>query len=293
MALALIRRTVLVPFLVALFLHELHAATLVVSSAGDDGAKGDATAPFRTIARAARLARPGDTVVVRAGVYRERVSPPRGGQPGKPITYRGEQLGRVFIKGSDVWQPEWNKHNNAVYFGMLDEAMFVDDVYLDSANPFRIEMASTPHARNGKPERERFGNGDPKLVYNCGQVFINGRMLTQVPFLAEVERQPDTWTFDAEAGRIYIHFGERTPSEQAVEITTRRRIFASHVRGLGHIVVEGFILEHCGNQYPTNFWNTPIWAQAGALGLRGGHHWIVRNNMIRYANTVAIDAGVT
>ena len=25
--------------------------------------------------------------------------------------------------------------------------------------------------------------------------------------------------------------------------------------------------------------------------MRGGHHWIIRNNLIRYANTVAIDAG--
>ena len=50
-------------------------------------------------------------------------------------------------------------------------------------------------------------------------------------------------------------------------------------------------MEHCGNQYPTNFWNTPKWAQAGAFGLRGGHHWTVRNNVIRYANTVALDLG--
>jgi len=270
---------------------ESDAATFVVSPAGDDEAKGDEPAPFRTIGRAAECAQPGDTVLVRAGVYRERVTPPRGGQPGKPITYRGEQLGRVIIKGSDVWQPEWQRHNDSVYFGVLDETMFVDDVYLDSANPFRVEMASTPHGRNGKPERERFGYGDPNLVYNCGQVFVGGEMFAQVPFLREVEQQPDTWTFDAESGRIYIRFGDQTASEQTVEITTRRRIFAPHVRGLGHIVAEGFVLEHCGNNYPTNFWNTPIWAQAGALGLRGGHHWTVRNNMIRYANTVAIDAG--
>ena len=40
----------------------------------------------------------------------------------------------------------------------------------------------------------------------------------------------------------------------------------------------------------TNF-STPKWAQAGALGLRGGHHWIVRNNVIRYAGADAIDMG--
>ncbi len=109
--------------------------------------------------------------------------------------------------------------------------------------------------------------------------------------LAEVEEKAETWTYDAASSRLYINFGKRSPAEQTVEISTRRRIFAPHVRGLGYIIVEGFVLEHCGNQYPTNFWNTPVWAQAGALGLRGGHHWIVRNNVIRYANTVAIDIG--
>jgi hypothetical protein len=234
---------------------------------------------------------PGDIVLVRAGIYRERITPPRGGEAGKPITYRGEELGRVLVKGSDVWRPDWTRHSPSVYFGVPDESIFADDGYLDSGNPFRVAMASTPHGRNGRPEHERFGYGDPTLAYNCGQVFVSGTMFTQVPFLEEVEQQPDTWTFDAVSGRIYIHFGDRLPEELTVEITTRRRIFAPRVRGLGHLVVEGLVFEHCGNQYPTNFWNTPIWAQAGALGLRGGHHWIVRNNMIRYANTVAIDAG--
>jgi len=269
----------------------VHATTYVASPSGDDTAAGNAAAPFRTISRAAQAAMPGDTVLVQPGIYRERVSPPRGGTPGKPITYRAEQLGRVFIKGSDLWQPDWQRHNDAVHFGVVNEALFTDDVYLDSPNPFRVPLASTPHGRNGRLEQERFGYGDPKLSYNCGQVFVNGQMFTQVPFLAEVETQPNSWTFDPPTGRIYIHFGNQHPAGQTVEITTRRRIFAPHLRGLGHIVVEGFVLEHCGNQYPTNFWNTPVWGQAGALGFRQGHHWIVRLNMIRYANTVAIDAG--
>ncbi|WP_146524241.1 right-handed parallel beta-helix repeat-containing protein [Novipirellula artificiosorum] len=267
------------------------ANTFVVATTGSDDAKGTASAPVRTISRAAEMAMPGDTVLVRAGIYRERVSPPRGGQPGKPITYRAEQWGRVLIKGSDLWQPTWTEHADGVYFAVPEESVFTDDVYLDSANPFRVEMASTPYNRNGKPEKDRFGYGDPKLVYNCGQIIVGDELFEQKPFLDEVELQADSWTFDSDSGRIYVHFGDRIPSQSVVEITTRRRIFAPHRLGLGHIVVEGFVLEHCGNNYPTNFWSTPIWAQSGALGLRGGHHWIVRNNMIRYANTVAIDVG--
>jgi len=275
------------------YAHEELARTYVVSPAGDDKAAGDATHPLRTISAAAQRAMPGDTILVKAGVYRERVAPPRGGAPGKPIIYRGEALGKVFVRGSELWQPQWKWHKQGVYYAVPEEALFNDQAYIDSGNPLRVELASTPYARNGKQERLRFNYGDPNLVYTCGQVIVNSRPLVQLPFVSEVEDQVRSWTFDRAAGRIYVNFGDLNPREQTVELTTRRRIFAPHVRGLGHIVVEGFVFEHCGNQYPTNFWNTPVWAQAGAVGLRGGHHWIIRTNLIRYAHTIAMDIGAS
>ncbi|MCH2060662.1 MAG: right-handed parallel beta-helix repeat-containing protein, partial [Verrucomicrobiales bacterium] len=229
--------------------------------------------------------------LVRAGIYRERVAPPRGGIEGKPITYRGEGLGRVFIRGSEPWRPEWSRHGEGVYFADVEKSLFNDDVYVDSANPFLVELSSTPFGRDGKPEVERYKRGNAGLVFNCGQIIVNGMPYAQVPFLSEVEKQEESWTFIPETGRIFINFGNLPPSGQEVEITVRRRIFAPHVKGLGYLVVEGFVMEHCGNQYPTNFWNTPKWAQAGALGLRGGHHWVIRGNMIRYANSMAMDVG--
>lgn len=78
-----------------------------VSADGSDANPGSAMKPFRTITRGAEAAKPGDTVLVHPGVYRERVSPPRGGAPGKPITYRADKLGTVFIRGSEPWNPAW------------------------------------------------------------------------------------------------------------------------------------------------------------------------------------------
>ena len=272
-------------------LQEVHAREWVVGQNGSDMAAGTAGDPFKTISKGAEEALPGDIILVRAGVYRERVAPPRGGVAGKPITYRGEKLGEVFIRGSEQWQPEWKQHNGSVYFAAPQQALFDDDVYVDSANPFLVELSSTPYGRDGRREVERYQRGDAGVVFNCGQVIVNGRPYVQVPFLSEVEKRVRTWTFIPGTGRIYINFGGLSPAEQQVEITVRRRNFAPHVKGLGYIVVEGFVMEHCGNQYPSNFWNTPKWAQAGALGLRGGHHWVVRGNMIRYANSMAMDVG--
>ena len=265
--------------------------TWFVSNRAANAGEGTAASPFETISGAAERAMPGDTILVRPGVYRERVTPPRGGEPGKPITYRAEKLGTVFIRGSESWEPEWEHVEGNIFSATPGGKLFDDDVYVDDGNPFRVPLSSTPFNRQGKPEAERFGDGDEEVIYKCGQIFLNGKLLEQRPLLSELHQRPSTWFSDLKSGQIYINFGDLEPSGQRVEITTRRRIFAPHIIGLGHIVVEGFVMEHCGNQYCTNFWNTPAWAQAGALGLRGGHHWEVRNNLIRYANTDAMDIG--
>ncbi len=296
----MIFRSQLIIVLILCFLSSpLFSKTIVVSIQGDDQAQGTLEQPFRSISQAAKIAMPGDTILVQPGIYRERVAPPRGGLPDKPITYRGVTLGKVFIRGSEIWSPKWEVHQDSVYYADLKSDLFKsDDVYLDSANPFLVELASTPYTRDGKREFERYQTGDPNLVYTCGQIIVGGRPWSQRPYLKEVLKYDKTWTFIKDkskggsyCGRVYVNFGSLNPNKLSIEITTRRRNFAPHVQGLGHIVVEGFVMEHCGNQYPTNFWNTPKWGQAGALGLRKGHHWIVRKNVIRYANTFAIDFG--
>ena len=65
-----------------------------VSPDGDDGNSGTISAPISTIQRGTDLARAGDTVLVRAGIYRETVIMRFSGEPGKPIVlknYPGEQ----------------------------------------------------------------------------------------------------------------------------------------------------------------------------------------------------------
>ncbi|MFQ3577851.1 MAG: right-handed parallel beta-helix repeat-containing protein, partial [Verrucomicrobiia bacterium] len=79
-----------------------------------DGSEG---APLRGIGAAARLAGPGDTVVIHPGIYRERVSPERGGTAEAPVVYRAAQKGTVFLRGSDLIEAEW--HTVAGYSTLL------------------------------------------------------------------------------------------------------------------------------------------------------------------------------
>lgn len=85
---------------------EVHVATT-----GSDRADGSADSPFRTINRAAELARPGDTVIVHGGEYREWVRPQRGGlsdlrritysRPGRARRDQGLRGGHGL--GADPW----------------------------------------------------------------------------------------------------------------------------------------------------------------------------------------------
>jgi hypothetical protein len=134
---------------------------------------------------------------------------------------------------------------------------------------------------------------DPKIIYNLGQVFVDGAMYMQAPLKAEMEEEPGSWYYHSPTKQLYIHFFKDGPQEHVVEITTRRRIFAPHERGFGFIEVDGFVMEHCGNQYPANFADQdhPEWQQAGALGTRSGHDWVIRNNIIRLTNGIGMDLG--
>jgi hypothetical protein len=64
------------------------ARTYHVATDGDDGNPGDASKPLRTVGKAASLARAGDTILLRGGVYREAVVLRFSGGEGQPIVLK-------------------------------------------------------------------------------------------------------------------------------------------------------------------------------------------------------------
>ena len=154
-----------------------------------------------------------------------------------------------------------------------------------------MELSTTPHARQGKREVERGKPGHADLVYVLGMVFIDGQMAKQVPYKAEAAAEPGAWWADPRTGRIFIHFTD-DPAKHSVEISTRRRCFAPHLRGLGYIQLIGFVLEHAATQYPCNFWEKDHsnWQQAGMVGTRSGHHWRIEGCTLRHT-LLGIDFG--
>src|SRR6185312_11729372 len=93
-----------------------NATTFYVATTGHDANRGTNVSPLRTIQHAADLAQPGDTIIVHGGIYRERVSPSRGGTSDekrivfeaahgeKPVITGAERVRNWIKVQQDVWK---------------------------------------------------------------------------------------------------------------------------------------------------------------------------------------------
>lgn len=263
----------------------------VCSFTGNNANNGSLVAPFQTIQYASDLAQPGDTIMVQPGIYRERISPPRGGSSNDlRITYKSVIPKAAVVRGSISWNPT-QKLSDTIYFGTLDPALFTDTSAIDGPNPFRVPFCVTPYGRNGSPEYIGGDKtADQNMVYSLGQVFVNDAMYKQCPYLTEIQKNPGTWYYDASNNLLYVNLTQSIENSN-IEITNQRRLFAPHIRQLRYITIDGFIFERCGNNYPNQFWCVPQNMHSGMVGTRSGRFWTIQNNTIRFASGVGIDWG--
>ena len=86
--------------------------------------RGTKEAPFRTISQAAAAALPGDEILVAPGIYRESVSPVRGGtDDAHRITYRSEvPLGAVITGAEPV--KNWTLYEGNVWMARIPNGIF-------------------------------------------------------------------------------------------------------------------------------------------------------------------------
>lgn len=242
--------------------------------ASDEGS-GNEEAPFKTISKAAEIAGPGDTILVHAGVYRERVAPKRGGTDKEPIVYQAAKGESVFVKGSDVWAAKWRTIDEAerILEGGLDAAMF------PGTNPYltTISVNGSDDSVAARPAK------DGVYPETLGQIFVNGVPYDQASDPEALKRTDGSWLVNDKGDGILINFRQDEPADAEIELTVRDRIFAPYRRDLSHIVVRGFTFEHCANQGP--------FPQGGAVSVRSGRHWTIEGNTIRHAKTIGLDCG--
>jgi hypothetical protein len=114
-----------------LFTGTIYARVFYVSPKGNDLNLGNRKRPFLTISKASDIAIAGDTIIVHAGVYRERIDPRNSGKSANErIVYMSAKNERVVIKGSEIVKG-WIQVNEGV------RKIELPDSFFGSYNPFK------------------------------------------------------------------------------------------------------------------------------------------------------------
>ena len=243
-----------------------------VSIHGDDKNDGSAARPLRTISEAARRAQPGDVVTVHEGTYRERVSPPRGGESDeRRIVYRAAEGERAVIKGSEIVRG-WSRVSGDVWQAVLPNSFF------GSYNPYAERIRGDWFDDKGRD-------------HHTGRVYLNERPLAEAASFHEVrdsEKGPYTWYAEVGGERttIWANFAGADPNEETVEINVRPAVFYPEKPGVDYITLRGFVMRHAATQ-----WAPPTVEQIGLVGTHWSKGWIIEENEISDSRCVGITLG--
>ena len=235
--------------------------------------------PFRFINEAAKVAMPGDEVVVAPGVYREYVNPVHAGTEDARITYRSEKPLAAVITGAELLTG-WKKVKGTTWTARVDNGVF------GTFNPY-IE----------KVEGDWYFS---PIVRHTGAVFLNDLMMYECSSLEECEAgkpDPHAWTqeeakylwYSEQDGNetvLYANFHGKDPNKQKVEISVRRNCFMPDQTGIGYITVSGFTITKAATT-----WAPPAAYQDGMIGPHWSRGWIIEDCEVSNSRCCGISLG--
>ena len=252
-----------------------------------DSNPGTRQLPFLTISKAAHVLEPGERVVIMAGVYRERVSPARGGiGPEKMISYEAAPGAEVIVKGSRLVNKGWEASTDyRLDLSASDRAKVkiyqrrLDDIEFHGYNPFgMVNIMQNRIYLNPTPAELR------RHLLRRGMVFVDGKRLEQVEEYSELGHADGAFWCEHDGLTLHMRLpGDADPANHEVELVVQEQVFAPRVQGLSYIRVKGITFEHASSQFPT--------PQIGMVSLSRGNHWIIEDCVMRHVNSVALDIG--
>lgn len=274
--------------------------TLYVScedpKASDDN-DGSINAPFKTLNRAAACAEPGTKVLIRGGIYRECLTPRKGGSdsthmisyenyPGEEVIIRASEQITDFSKStgwrlepvaefSDGTRPagELTEDPRKIWKHELDPDMFRGYNSFCAVNIIHDRL----FIEYDKTDMTTYLN-------RRGVVYCDGVPLKQVALYHLLGDEENTYWVEANGQTIHFRLkGDADPAEHLIEISVREQCIAPKEPFLSYIRIKGIICEHAATGGPV--------PQRGAISAFRGHHWIIEDCTVDYANTVAIDVG--
>ena len=254
-------------------------------NASDEG-PGTEDKPFATISRPAQILEPAEKVIVHNGVYRECVHPARGGGSEKSmIAYEAAPGEDVCVRGSELWTPEF-RASEGWNLGAVPEGVTVWMAYLPSRwfvgyNPFMTRNFSSEYTTF---TRDWTKEEITTFMLRRGMIFADGQPLKQVFHPEELGNEDGSFWVEDPGLRVHLRLRHGAdPKGVMFEVTTREQGFAPLEAGLGYVRVSGFHFEHAADGIPV--------PQRAMVSATRGHHWIIEDNEIRWANACGIDVG--
>lgn len=254
---------------------------LYVNAAISRSGNGSEVSPFKTINEAAKIAMPGDEVIVAPGIYREYVNPVNSGTEDARIIYRSQKPLGAVITGAEI-VTDWKLYKDSTYVTRIDNTVF------GSYNPYIQEV-----------------EGDWYFAKNhmhTGSVYLNDRMLYETESLEECmagEIFKDSWEPEYSVYKwyceqdsatnetvIYANFKEYNPLKEKVEIAVRRRCFMPLEKYRGYITLSGFTVCKAATT-----WAPPAAFQDGMIGAHWSKGWIIEDCEVYGSKCCGISLG--
>lgn len=238
--------------------YAIPSGALFVATTGDDNNNGTELSPFRTVGAAINAAAPGDTIVLRAGTYRE------GDHVfSKPLTFQPYPNETVWMKGSEevtAWTQSgayWRHDNWTTEFNQ------------NSYDPGAFDP-NFLHA--GKPD----------------MVFVDGSPLTQVGSLGEMSA--GTFFVDYAADELYVGVD---PTGRTVEASTRKRALRAVTSAASGTVVRGLgFMHYAGSRFAGTLQsdsnqsifenNTVAWSASRGMAVYDSTNTVIQGNTLIY-----------
>lgn len=254
-------------------------STYYVDNKAAAGGCGSKEMPFTTISEAARIACPGDEVIVRPGIYRECVDPANGGRENARIIYRSEVPLAAVITGAEILS-DWQSLEDNVWTARVPASVFGD------FNPYKERV-----------------HGDwfiDSYVAHLGDVYLNGKSMYEALSLDEVRRGAESeaswdkafsvykWYAEEDGDYMvfYANFHELDPNGETVEFSVRRACFAPSEEGIGYITLSGFTVCKAATQ-----WAPPTAYQEGMIAPHWSRGWIIEDCEIYESKCSGISLG--
>ena len=250
----------------------------VSAKAWRDG-DGSQARPFKHINDAAKIARPGDEVLVAPGIYREYVDPVNAGTEEAPITYRStEPLGAVITGAEEI--KFWLPYEGSVWMARIPNSLF------GNYNPYTTYVYG-----------DWYFAGRSK---HTGCVYLNGKALYEADSLEaclkgevyECSWEPEAsvykWYAQQEGNEtvLYANFQGADPNRENVEINVRRECFMPSKTGVNYITVSGFTVTQAATT-----WAPPAAYQDGMIGPHWSKGWIIEDCDISNSKCAGISLG--